>query len=587
MPPKAKPRSFSAPILLLPLISILLLAYFNTFSGPFIFDDRHLVTENRGIKQLDDIYLAMAYDTPSRPVMMLSFAVNYYFGGLRVFGYHIANLLLHSFSCLLLFALILRTPYRIQARGKISFAMLASLLFAIHPVYTEAVTYISSRSELLCAFFYLLAFYFFLGFRLSRNSRKKKILYLLALICYFLAFWAKEIAITFLAVIILHDFFFFHQGTNKRMQGMGLSGQIISFLKERGLHHLPFLLEAVLFFIMRYFYLGEVLEKDSSFVQTYGRMAYFLTQCRVVPFYYVRKFFTPFNLNFEPDYPVAQSFFALSTVVYLISSLLLIATPFLILKKNKAAAFFLFFFLIALTPTSSIVPILDVAVEHRLYLPGVGLVLLAACLCSACAGFRGRKMHQVFWTPVVLLLPPLLLSIGCIKRNSAYRSPEAIWEDTIAKSPHRARPYFGLGYYYYEAGEKQKALLFYKKALSIKPDYPDLHMAFGEFYKKEGLLDLAREHAEIAVALDPKYAFYHNLLGDIYQRKGLHEKSAEEFMQTIRLKPLYPPGHYNLGNYYAGKGEYKKAAELYRKALSLDRSFVEAQKNLELAESLF
>lgn len=586
MPPKARPHSFSAAILLFPLISILLIAHFNTLAGSFIFDDRHLVVENRGIKQLDNIYLAMTYDTPSRPVMMLSFAVNYYLGGLQVFGYHLANLLIHSFSCLLLIAVIMRTPYPVQASKKKSFAVLASLLFAIHPVYTEAVAYISCRSEVLCAFFYLLSFYFFLGFRLSGNRHEKFFFYFLTLVCYFLAFWSKEIAITFLATIILHDFFFFHQGMEKKIHGMGFSGQIITFLKEKGAHHLPFLFEAALFFIMRYFYLGEILEKDSSFVQAHGRMSYFLTQCRVVPFYYVRKFFTPFNLNFEPDYLVAQYFLALSTWVYIISSVFLIALPFLILKKNKAAAFFLLFFIAALTPTSSIVPILDVAVEHRLYLPGIGLILLTACLCSAYADFCRREIGPFFGI-VVLLLPPLLLSIGCIKRNSVYRSSETIWRDTVAKSPHKARPYFGLGYYYYEEGEMQKALLFYKKALSINPDYPDLHMALGELYTKEGLLDLALEHTEISVALNPKNAFCHNLLGDIYKRKGLPEKSAGEFMQTIRLKPLYPPGHYNLGNYYAGKGEYKKAAELYKKALSLDPYFVEAQKNLELAESLF
>jgi len=577
-----------------PLAGLLLLAflatfiYSNTFSVPFHFDDTPNIVENPQIKDLKnflDFY-------GSRYIGFLSFALNYHFGGLHVFGYHLVNLLIHIINGFLVYSLVLllfkssrrqKTPAdpnilptthdsHIAAAPWIALA--AAMLFVAHPIQTQAVTYIVQRFASLVTLFYLFTVVCYLKWRLASSETRSRFLwYGGAVLSTVLAMKTKENSFTLPFMILLVEAVFFR-----------------SFTKKRWVMLLPFLLTLMIIPISRGDALGEA-EGFARHTTEISRSDYLFTQFRVIVTY-IRLLFLPFRQNLDYDYPIYHSLLeptVLLSFLFLLSlfglSLYLLYHSPLTARNSQARliAFGIGWFFLTLSIESSIIPIRDVIYEHRLYLPSVGFFMALSV-----GVMMGRKWLQRLrvppaWGMVGLGAIVLLLSSATYQRNLVWQDEIALWQDVVAKAPQKARGHNNLGIAYKEKGRLEAALQEYEAAITLKPDYAKAHNNLGVVYKGLGRLEAAIEAYQQALALKPDYVESYYNLGIAYRDLGRLEAAIEAYQQALALKPDFAEAHSNLGVAYRDLGRPEAAIEAYQQALSLKPDFAEAHNNLGIA----
>jgi tetratricopeptide (TPR) repeat protein len=532
------------------------IAYSNTFSVPFQFDDVVNIVDNPIIHNIENfISSSRGYDyNPRRYVGYLSFAMNYRFGGLAVSGYHAVNLAVHLINAVLVYFLILLTfgtPYFARDtqcgegmdEGKDSrpafslsdhnsgiqtmVALFTALLFVTHPLQTQAVTYIVQRFTSLTTTFYLLSAVMYIKGRLSRRRAARPASYILSLLFAVLAMKTKEIAFTLPVVIVMYEFIFFGSG-----------------LKKKLLFLLPVLLTLVIIPVSMmgvHRPLGEILSdlSEKTRVQTdIPRWDYLMTETRVVTTY-IRLIVLPIKQNLDYDYPVSRS---LAEPSVLFSSLFLLSilggAVYLLYKaraerrktggKNESAwndpqgasdlsgegdmslavqnslscvtayyrliAFGILWFFVTLSVESSLIPITDVIFEHRVYLPSVGAFMAIATSVFVIAGrLKGNREKTEKVVIAAFALVIVLLSGATFLRNRVWQSDTGLWVDVLKKSPGNARAYNNLGYLLMEKGQNEKAAGYFERALQLRPNYADARNNLGVAFYNLGYMDAAIE----------------------------------------------------------------------------------------------
>lgn len=346
------------------IAGLILITYSNTFTASFHFDDNPAIIENSALKQPTmSNFLSMFSGT--RPIVNLSLFFNYQVSGLNPIGWHIFNISLHIANSCLVYLLLLWTftlpslapRYGDRARRM---ALFGALLFALHPIQTESVTYIISRTELLATFFYLATFLFFI-----KGARTNKFSYSFACFCTsLLAMGSKEWAVTLPATLVLYDFLFI---ADSKIQ------PILSRWKT-------YLLVALPWGFIAYVLMTTPLAGAGFGVSGERELTpktYLLTSFNVL-WTYIRILIFPINQNLDYTYPVAKTLFAYPTILALAGHLALVASAFwLYLKRGWTLVLFgILWFYITLSPTQSFVPILDVIFEHRVYLPSIGFFII-------------------------------------------------------------------------------------------------------------------------------------------------------------------------------------------------------------------
>lgn len=372
-----------------------LLAYSNTFHATFHFDDVYLIVENATIKDLK--YLPEILSGP-RGLAIATFSLNYAIGGLNTFGYHVVNLLIHIANGVLVYFLIFLTlslmknpPFAKGGAGGFNgwssrIAMYAALIFAVHPIQTQAVTYITQRMESLASLFYLLALLLFLKGAKATRAVSAILLYSGVVISYFFAFKSKEVAITLPAVIFLYDLYFISSGNTKALLKRWPLYAVLLFL----LVHLSVKtgIPAGAVGAVTSTGFSDVTNATAGFaVKEITPGQYLLTQFNVI-MTYLRLLLIPVEQNLDYDYAVSRSLFELRTLLSFIGIVsILSAAVYLfmrpvswITRHGRIISFFIFWFFVILSPTSSFVPIQDVIFEHRVYLPSVGFIAIFAIL---------------------------------------------------------------------------------------------------------------------------------------------------------------------------------------------------------------
>lgn len=569
--PSATPKLFPLlPLLLLPFVVILL--YGHTFQSPFHFDDKDLIKNNPAIQDLFDPGRAIAFNQ-SRPALMVSLAFSYHFSGLNVFGYHLFNILLHSLSSMLILTLCFLLYYASRKKEEpfhtafIGVAFLATLFFAMHPMNTEAVTYICGRSSLLATFFLLLAFYFFFKMRLCHRMGFKIVYAVAAYTTYCLSIASKEVGVVLPILLLGAEYYFFYLPENKNRARPPL---FLEYLKTGGKALLPFFLIILALFAIRYRLQGAFLEKDSAFLAFYSRAAYVFTQINVVPYYYINKMFFPQNQNVDIYFSIYKTFFNVPTLV----AAACILGLFLLAVRRRFSgiwlSFSIFWFLVSLSPTSSFVPITDVAVERRLYLSGIGVAFLAVhFLSKPCLG-------RIIPSVIVLFF----FCANCMTRNAIYRDELSLWRDSVRKAPAKERPHNNLGDVYNVLGLYEKAVEELLEAVRIEPLYANAHFNLGVVYGRMGLQkDAFRElkMSEIQGYSSPD--LYYNL-GVLYEEKGLFDKAEKKYLLAMKLKPEYFQAHCNLGNIYVKLDRLQDAIGEYRMVLKWAPDYDKGHYNL-------
>lgn len=346
------------------IAAMILIAYSNTFTASFHFDDNPAIVENPYIKNITvENIKKLLHGT--RPVVNMSLLLNYQINGLDVVGWHIFNTLFHILNSLLVYALIFHTlnmPLLSEKYSVISkrMAFFGALLFAVHPIQTQAVTYIISRTELLAAFFYLSTFFLYIRYRKTGNIANM----IGAVLTAFLAMGSKEHAVTLPAMLLLYDFIFMSEGKIKN---------VLSHWKS----HLAIASSwSLLIFLLSTVKLEGVGFGIVGTQQEITPWTYLLTSFNVL-WTYIRLLFLPINQNLDYDYPIAKTLFEFPTIISFIGHIIVILAAFLLYQKRnwKLIPFGIAWFYITMSPTQSFVPILDVIFEHRVYLPSVGFFL--------------------------------------------------------------------------------------------------------------------------------------------------------------------------------------------------------------------
>lgn len=424
------------PVLL--LVGAVIVFYLNSFRGVFQFDDYNVIVDNGGVHTWG-AYLA-GLPRGIRPLLKFTYTMNWT-SGLELFGFHLVNVGLHAANAVMLFFL----ASRIGGPSVSGFAaLLPAVLFAVHPVQTEVVTYISGRSASLMAFFYLGSL---LAYLWGRERGSRLLLYLVSPLLFLLAVASKEVALTLPFAMILCE------AARREKDGWKEA------LRAQAVHW--GLLAALAVFLLAHTGYGRLLE---ACFDIRGAAANLLTQVHGIG-YLLSRLVMPYAMNIDPDLPV----FSPGSPVPLPESLLLaalMAAGIVGLKNRSMAGFGILWFFLHLVPTNSFIPRLDVANERQLYLASWGLFLSMAAGTDLLREKQGARRVTAVATVLILALGVLTVS-----RNTVYRSEVALWEDTARKSPGKARAWNNLGYAYQQAGRFRDAEVAYLQALRVDPGY--------------------------------------------------------------------------------------------------------------------
>ncbi|MEE9615097.1 MAG: tetratricopeptide repeat protein [Thermodesulfobacteriota bacterium] len=586
----------SSPALALALIAAAgILVYSNTFHASFHFDDAPNIVSNREVRGLESFWPP----TGTRYLAFLSFALNYHFGKLDVLGYHLVNTSVHILNGLLVWWLVvltLGTPAMRRAgvdrRAGYLLALVAALVFIVHPVQTQAVTYISQRFTSLLALFYLLGLCLYARARLSWTEKEKSrgggggggawAFYILALLAALAAMKTKETSFTMPFVILLYELAFFRD-----LKGIWPSvRRVVPFLLL--LPVVPLTLFAPELGLREG---GDGIDegiriqqiKDLGALSPY---AYLMTQMRVVVTY-LRLLVLPINQNLDYDYPVYHSLFipeVFLSFLFLLSVLifgvyLLIRSRITHHAHGLLASFGILWFFITLSVESSIFPIKDVINEHRLYLPSVGAAVAFSAAVFYCFDRMGiRKLSAA--TCVLLLLTAAPLGAAARLRNLVWENDSALWEDVVRKSPEKARGYNNLGSSYLDSGRTEEGLEEFKRAVELKPDFPEAYNGFGVIYSELGRPEEAIVALKRAVELRPDYPKAYNNLGVAYDELGRTGEAIAAYKKALLIYSYYPEALNNLGTAYEKMGRVDDAIREYEEALKLAPGNAAAHNNL-------
>jgi len=509
-------------LLLIPgLFLLILLTYGNTVFSPFNYDDEVVIRSE--IASSGGRFYQL-YPPQYRHLFYLSLSVNYSWGQLKPEGYHLFNLALHFFTSVTVLLIIFFTLDRgtpVGRKAAVFISGMTAFLFALNPVHTETVTYISARATGMAAWFYLLSLLFFIlgSLKKSRLRFFFPIYYLFSLIAFLSAVLSKETALTLPAIILLYDLFF--------MQGDCWE----SFKKRIFYYYLPILTGVVFILILSPSLLSTIMAWLPRLDLNYAA-----SQTAVIA-YSAKLLFFPVNLTF--DYDFNPRFFATGTALILGVFLVLVLVYATLKTMPKGARLFWFsviWFLITLSPTNSFLPRTDLLSERNLYLPSFGLILLTAVLIwTVIVSLRNRSAVLRFSVLFSLITVLILYSALLIQRNSVYRSNILLWEDTVKKSPGKLRALHNLSHFYLSEKDYQKAFVPLKKLAASRAS---------PFYR----------------------SIAHNNLGNIYTQFENPVQAEKEFRQAISADPTIPTGYFNLASLHASRGQFRLAKMEYDKA---------------------
>lgn len=591
----------------LALILVGCAVYANSLDNPFFFDDLFYIVDNPDIRELWPLWQSPLESTwpalNARPLVRFTLAGNYALGGLAPRGYHLVNLGIHLACALSIYGLARHTLATTRfARDAFALALAIAMIWTVHPVNSECINYLSQRSESLLALFYLLTLYCVLRSRLSTNSAPWN---LAAIACAALGAASKEVMATAPIVVLLFEWTF-------------CAGSFAEILKNRWRLYAGLIASCWLLF--------AALSLSSPHGQSIGVSAgvsawdYLINQAWIVT-RYLQLCFWPAPLIFDYGYPMALSLGDVWGRFLLLSGLLTASG--IALYYRQAVGFLGLAFFIILAPTSSIIPIInEVGAERRLYLPLVAVVALSVLtVYQLSQRFIPRPTTTTVGLTVALTVVAAL-GWTTIERNRDYRSPEAIWSTVAAALPDNPRAYSGLAHASERAGDVEKAVQLYERALALTPEffeYIRLHRHIAtllinngdpagaaDYYRRiiaERPAD-APAQRELAYALgragDTAAAITHYLralamgvdsfdlhydLAAQFYRTGDYAQAEAHYRQASQLNPTYAPAFNNLGTALAAQSRFADAIEQFAHALALNPNYAQARANLATARA--
>ena len=488
----------------------------------------------------------------------MSLAVNYQLGHLDVPGYHLFNLAVHAIAGLLLFGIVRRTIQLHNDRSgrnvpAAGLAFAAALLWLVHPLQTESVTYVIQRCESMMGMFFLLCLYCVV--RGSQAARGWP-WYAASLFACLLGLGCKEVMAAAPPVVLLYDRVF-------------LSASWREVLRRRGwLYVLLFGSVLALIVVMLPVIQGGG-DGSAGFSNTnLTAWAYLQSQPGVI-LHYLRLAAWPRPLCLDYDWQPSQSLPDILPGAMVVLALL--AGSLLAFRYRPWLGFLGLSFFLVLAPTSSIIPIKDLAVEHRMYVPLAPVVVLAVLIWFALTGRlvtdpSARRLVRV--GPAVLAV--LLLVGTTVQRNADYCDPLRMWSKVVEVAPHNARGHFSLGTTYIDRGDRRRARTHLERAIALDPDGARPHVNLGILLVRQGNLRRGEAHLRRALELKPNNAGALINLGYLRMRRQNWREALTYFQQAADLEPYNVPARQNLASALLRMGKADEAVSALREALRLN-----------------
>jgi tetratricopeptide (TPR) repeat protein len=576
-------------VLLAAVMVVTLLSYANSVTNDFVFDDIQLIAEHPlkgGVGKIPQLLgMEGGWGSAYRPVRMISYAIDYSLNeliwgkiwgggrkeaGLTPAGYHMGNGVYHLVTVLLVFLVTRRLA------GSMGVGLLAAGLFALHPVHTDSVTYMSGRRDILFTLFYLLGFYYFLRYRETGKWQW------LAGTCaaYGLSLGSKEMGVTLPLMCLSYDVVKGYRRDRVR-EGRGYARELMGAVK--GALAGSWLFYGAVFVGACWYGYYKVFVKSPSFQKTYygdSALTTFLTMGKVVV-HYLRLLVYPIRLNADYSYdafPLSSSLFEPGTFGAFAVLGVLVYAAWRLMRWRVMAGFGVIWFVVALLPVCHIIPHHELLAEHYLYVPSVGLVLTAGMLLK---GMAGGRYGSVVWVCMAAVL--VLFSLRIADRNKDWQNGLSLWGKTVVTAPRCARAHANLCGAHADAGYLDKAVAACEQALKINPDQIEAHNNLGATLARKGAFDKAIEEYEKALALRPHYAKARVNLGYAYYRIGKSDEALFEYWQAERISPRYPEVYNGRGVVLVERGKYEDGMAEYRRALAIAPDYAEARYNLGIA----
>ena len=572
-------RLKSAWLLPLLLIVTVWLVFSNSFGGEFIWDDISLVLQNRFIRDPDNLpqlftqdFWGFAQDEGKghdlyRPLVSVSYLTDFQMWGARPPFFHLTNLLFHILSSLIVY-FILRTILAAQWP-----AWLGALLFAVHPIHTESVTWISGRTDVICGFFFFLSFFLYL-----KHRRQERWIYLISsLVSFFLALLSKEMAITLPLVVILYGLCFNDSPWRGRWQEIGRTR-----LGRAVMDSLPYLAVVTLYLIIRLQVLGAMLygaDKTTGLLHNVtdlqGIGATLLLSAKVVALY-LQLLVVPYPLNAHRLISDLDSASALTAWLSPLVVVAVLVLAILALRRAPPYAFAGLFFFITVLPVSGLLPVGDMAAERFLYIPS-----LAVCLVAALLGTWLWQRRRA-WGAALLLLIALPWAAITYNRNADWQDGMTFWSKTVAASPRStvARNFLGLEFWY--RGQNDQAIAEFEQVLRMDAEDKNAYNNLGAVYSSQERYPEAEAEFQKAIALAPDTPVLHFNLGVVYERLDSPEQAIAAYQETLALDPYFASAYYNLGLLYHRLERWAEAIFYFERLLDVEPDSIEAHNSLGL-----
>ncbi|OGE87583.1 MAG: hypothetical protein A2760_02950 [Candidatus Doudnabacteria bacterium RIFCSPHIGHO2_01_FULL_50_67] len=506
-----------------------LILFANTIPNQMFWDDNDFILNNQFVHNWSHLPEYFSQNVVAganivsnywRPVLLIVFSVEYHLWGSQVYGYHLVNLFIHIADSILLFYL-LRALFK-----KDSLAFLTALVFLIHPLQTEAVTYVNSLGDSLSVLFMLLGLNNYLFWR----QYKVRSSFWWSIAFFPLALMSKETAIVYPGLILLIELFFRNPEFNSRLRNF--------------FYNLwPSVVIAGFYILLR----ATVLNFQNTF-NLYNEQNLFTSHVyvRILTFFkslwvYLGLLIYPHDLHMERSIEIAQSLRNSQVIAGFALFVILIAAAFWQFKKRPAVSFGCLWFLICLAPVSNIlVPINGLLYEHWLYLPMAGFwISFFSILPSPFTGEgapKGRvRVAQAI--SILLLIYLVFLAKTTISRNAEWRDPIIFYNQTLRYAPTSYRVINNLGMAYDDDNQHEKAIETYQRAIALNSDIQVAYHNLGNAYKALDRKDLAIENFKLAIEKDPKFTYSYNALIQIY----LDDHDSKKALEYLRLlEELYP-----------------------------------------------
>ncbi|HAM52196.1 MAG TPA: hypothetical protein DCP92_16450 [Nitrospiraceae bacterium] len=565
-------------LLILIIFLISFAVFFNALSNDFVYDDTTQVLKNhwiRDVKYIPDIFSKSAWgfwgetiiSNYYRPLMHLIFMLNYFVFGLRPWGFHLMNILFHAGVSILVFVVasrLLGASSSSSTRDEKGFIgalqsppFVGAVLFATHPIHTEAVAWVAGIPDLSYTFFSLLSLYLYM-----RSDEGTKGMYPLSVVSFFIATLCKEPALTLPILLMAYDYI-----SGKTARGY------LPFIKR----YIPYLIGAGIYLGLRYHALGGFSPQEPHIVlSTYGYII------NVFPLFaqYLETLFLPLNLNaFHVLHPISSAYETMGIVSLAVTVAFVVVTCIAFKKKSKVC-FGLLVIALPLLPSLDIPAVGEnVFAERYLYLPSFGFVLLIALMLSWAKAIKPGLASGLI---IISLAVTVVYSIGTVIRNTVWRNDLTLLTDTVRKSPDAALLHNNLGAAYVRQNRFDEALNEFITTLKIKSDFAEAHYNLATEYLRQNRLDEAVNEYITALRINPEVAEAHYNLATAYAKQNRLDEAVNEYITALKLKPDDAEAHYNLATIYLNQNRLNEAVNEFITALKLKPDYAEARNNLEV-----